>query len=82
MSTLDKKTTILFSPSLFKCLEALAKVKRTSIGNLIREAVKRQYGLLEENERLKAVKALGEINAPVKEWAEMEGEIEKGILDD
>ena len=82
MSTLDKKTTILFPSPLFKSLEALAKVKRTSIGNLIREAVKRQYGLLEENERLKAVKALGEINAPVKEWAEMEKEIEKGILND
>jgi len=40
---LTKKTTILFSPDLYDRLARLAKQRRTSVGELVREACRAQF---------------------------------------
>jgi len=71
---LSKKTTILFSPDLHERLTRLAAQRNTSIGELVRTAVERQYGLVSRTERLEAVGALGELTLPVGSPREMEKE--------
>ena len=71
---LSKKTTILFSPDLHERLTRLARQRKTSIGELVRTAVERQYGLVSREERLAAVGALGELGLPVGSPEEMEKE--------
>jgi predicted DNA-binding protein len=71
---LSKKTTILFSPDLHERLTRLAEQRGTSIGDLVRTAVERQYGLVSEDERLAAVDALGELDLPVGTPEQMEAE--------
>jgi len=71
---LSKKTTILFSPDLHERLARLAAQRRTSIGDLVRTAVERQYGLVSPEERLEAVSSLGELGLPVGSPEQMEEE--------
>lgn len=71
---LSKKTTILFSPDLHERLARLAEQRNTSIGDLVRTAVERQYGLVSREERLEAVNALGALRLPVGSPDEMERE--------
>lgn len=81
MQTLTKKTTILFSPDLYRQLEDIAKVTKTSVAQLIRQAVIRQYLLSDKKKRLEAVEHLAKIGGPVADWETMEQEIIKGHLD-
>jgi len=71
---LTKKTTILFPPDLHERLARLAEQRRTSIGDLVRTAVERQYGLVCKEERFQAVCSLGELDLPVGSAKEMEEE--------
>lgn len=80
MHTLTKKTTILFSPDLYRQLESLAEASKTSVANLIRQAVIQQYLLADRKKRLAAVQALRKMDLPVADWPAMEGEIAKGRL--
>jgi hypothetical protein len=68
---LSKKTTILLSPQLHKRLAQLASQRRTSVGDLIRRACERQYGLADEGSRMAAVRALAEFRLPVADVATM-----------
>lgn len=43
MCMLTKRTNILFDAALWQTLTSVAKAKRTSIGKLVREAVKEKY---------------------------------------
>ncbi len=74
MEKLTKKTTILLQPELHRRLSRLADQRRTSIGDLIRSAVKRQYGLGGSEERLRAVRALSALSLPVASPNEMKRE--------
>lgn len=74
METLSKKTTILLQPELHRRLTRLAGQRGTSIGELVRTAVERQYGLGGSEERLAAVSALAALQAPVGTPAEMKRE--------
>jgi len=65
MEKLTKKTTILLQPELHKRLSRLADQRGTSLGDLIRSAVERQYGLGGSEERLRAARALAELRLPV-----------------
>ena len=62
---LSKKTTILFSPELHDRLSQLATQTGTSLGNLVRTACERQYGLPTKEERLAAVASLAGLKLPV-----------------
>ena len=74
MEKLTKKTTILLQPELHRRLARLADQRRTSIGDLIRSAVERQYGLGGSEERLRAARALSALSLPVGSPGEMKRE--------
>ena len=71
---LSKKTTILLPPRLHQRLSRLAKHRRISLGQLIRQACERQYGLASEEERLGAVTELEALELPVDDPQAMKAE--------
>ncbi len=71
---LSKKTTILFPPELHKRLARLARQRGTSLGDLVRAACEKQYGLFSEEDRLSAVRGLSELALPVSDPATMKRE--------
>jgi len=76
MEQINKKTTILFSPSLHSLLAKLAEERRTSIGDLVRTACERQYrasGPTVE-EKLAALRHMSTLNLPVSDVATMKRE--------
>ena len=70
---LSKKTTILLSPVLHRRLTRLAALRQTSIGELVRTACERQYGLAGDEDRLAAARALAEFRLPVRRCTHDEG---------
>lgn len=78
METLTKKTTILFSPKIYRQLEQLAEKQGTSVAHLVRKAAIQCYLVPDRRTRLEAVKALAAMELPVAEWPRMEREIEQG----
>ncbi len=81
MESLTKKTTILLQPELHRRLARLAGQRGTSIGDLIRTAVERQYGLGGSDERRRAVRALAGLSLPVGTPAAMKRESVPGPED-
>ncbi len=71
---LSKKRTILFPPDLHERLLRLAQQRETSLGSLVRRAVEKQYGLVSPEDRLEAVRELGELALPVGTPGEMKRE--------
>ena len=74
MEKLTKKTTILLQPELHRRLTRLAEQRSTSLGDLVRTAVERQYGLGATEERLQAARALSALELPVAAVDEMKRE--------
>lgn len=68
---LSVKTTILLSKRLYGMLKGLSTAKKQSIGELIRSACEKQYGLFPENEVNEAVEQLAAMSLPVDEPAKM-----------
>tara|TARA_B100000949_G_scaffold185443_1_gene167441 strand:- start:231 stop:479 length:249 start_codon:yes stop_codon:yes gene_type:complete len=62
---LNKKTTVLFSDDLHRQLTNLARTEGKSLGQLVREACRIQYGLTTREEKLIALQKLKSLNAPV-----------------
>lgn len=62
---LSKKMTILLSPDLHTRLSRLAEQLGLSMGELIRTACERQYGIASQEDRLEAVRALSGLDLPV-----------------
>lgn len=71
---LSKKTTILFPPDLHTRLSRLATQRGTSLGNLVRMACEREYGLASRDDRLAAVRSLASLSLPVGTAEEMSRE--------
>lgn len=71
---LSKKITILLSTRLYRMLKAISRSKNRSIGDLIRSACKKQYGLYPEAEALEAVDRLSSLALPVGTPAAMKRE--------
>lgn len=71
MEQLSKKTTILFPPDLHARLLRLAQQRGTSLGELVRSACEKQYGMATLEERQAAVEALGAMSLPVGTPEEM-----------
>jgi len=74
MEKLTKKTTILLRPELHRRLTRLAEQRHTSVGDLIRTACERQYGLAGSEERMEAARALAALDLPVGSPEEMKWE--------
>jgi hypothetical protein len=71
---LTKKTTILLTPDLHKRLAEVARHRKTSIGQLIREACHTTYGGTDTPTRLAAIERLASLSLPVGEPAAMKSE--------
>lgn len=83
MATLTHKTTILLSPEDHLYLKKKASQQNTTIGDLIRTAIKKVFLKKKESHQEKTIKGwkkLFNANAPVADWPEMEKEIIKGWL--
>jgi hypothetical protein len=76
MERTNKKTTILFSPSLHALLEKLAEERQTSIGELVRTACERQYRTTGPTveEKLAALRRISALKLPVSDVATMKRE--------
>ncbi len=74
MDLLTKKTTILFKTELYDDLTTLARQRKVSVGELIREACRSQYFLTTRQERLSIVDQIAAMNLPVGTPEEMEME--------
>lgn len=74
MSTLTKRVQVLLSSDQYKRLETIAKARGTSIGALIRDAIKKLYFQPSQEERLQAVRTLANFKLPVSDWEQMERE--------
>ena len=68
---LSKKTTILFPPDLHRRLARLAALRGMSLGDLVRKACEREYGLASREERLAAVRELAALSLPIGTPEEM-----------
>lgn len=77
-----KKTTLLFEEEMYEKLKERAKREKASIGWLVREAVRIQYGIENKEKKLKALDRLKSLNLPVADSESIEKEIIKGALDD
>ena len=62
---LSKKTTILFSPELHDQLSRLAEQRGVSLGELVRSACAKQYGIVHNEARVEAVRELAQLSLPV-----------------
>jgi hypothetical protein len=71
---LSKKTTILFPPDLYEHLARLASQRRTSVGQLVRDACEVQYRRVPVDQRLGAVAELGRLSLPVADPETMKRE--------
>jgi predicted DNA-binding protein len=71
---LSKKTTILLSPEQHEHLTRMADKLGLSLGELVRRACEERYGTVSEEDRLQAVRELGELSLPVGDASEMERE--------
>ena len=80
MGTLTHKTTILLTPEEHQLLVQEARIARTTMGNLIRRAIRKLYFTSPQTKNKKAWNRLFQIKAPVGDWEQMEGEILKGRL--
>jgi len=71
---LTKKTTILFPADQYEQLAALALKQKSSVGELVLDACRLQYGRAGRAERLAAVTALSALDLPVSTPAVMKRE--------
>jgi predicted DNA-binding protein len=62
---LTHKTTVLLSEGLHRQLTQLAEERGQSLGELVRQACERQYGVADVDARLAAVEALRAMRLPV-----------------
>ena len=74
MDKLTKKTTILLQPDLHQRLTRLAAQRGTSLGELMRRACEKQYGIGGSKERIQAARAIGALELPVCAPAQMKHE--------
>jgi hypothetical protein len=66
--------SILFPPDLYNQLTSLAAQRQSSVGELVREACRKQYSLSTRTERLALIAQMAALNLPVGTPEEMERE--------
>lgn len=71
---LTRKTTIHFPPALYNRLARLAEQRRSSVGELVRDACRVQYFLSSREERVALVREMASMGLPVGTPEEMERE--------
>lgn len=77
---LEARLEIRLRPEQLQKLKEEAAAKKTSVGDLVREAIDQRYAVSPED-KLNAVRDMASINAPVADWDQMKKEIEAGHLE-
>ena len=73
---LTKRTQILMEPEMFEHLERLSRRRKTSVGELIREALREKYLRSRSRDRARElVERLCAIDLPVDDWPVIEEEL-------
>ncbi|MBW8876672.1 MAG: ribbon-helix-helix protein, CopG family [Acidobacteria bacterium] len=72
-----RKTQVLLRSDEYERLEAIAAQRRTSVPDLIREAVRDRYLPLAER-RKRAVEAICQLRIPIPDWDTLEKETAEG----
>lgn len=78
MPRLTRRIEVLFSEEMAVYLKGVAERERSSVGTLIRKAVREKYDIASRDEKLAAVERLYALEAPIGEWSLMEREIIEG----
>jgi hypothetical protein len=83
-ATLERRVEVLFAEDELARLRSYAAAQRASVGEIVREAVRRQILEPDEAARLQAVADLtsGELGLDWPEWAELEAEMSRDIVRD
>lgn len=76
-----KRAQILMEPDDYARLEEIARRKRVSVAELIREAVRERY-LADDRRRLIDEILAMELDLDLEDWEEVEREVEDGHTDD
>ncbi len=76
---LEARLEIRLTPEQLQKLKDEASARDMSVGSLVRETLEMRYAVSRED-KLAAVKKLGDLKAPVKNWEELKEEIEQGML--
>ena len=76
---LDARLEIRLTPEQLQKLKDEASARDISVGSLVRETLEMRYAV-SQKDKLAAVKKLGELKTPVKNWEEIKKEIELGML--
>ncbi len=80
MPIYTKRLQVLLSPYMWDRLRALAQERRTSVAELVRDAVKRTYfSDYAASTPLDAVRRLEGMGLPVSDWEQME--MESGVFE-
>ena len=80
MGTLTHKTTILLAPEEHRFLVQEARKAQTTMGALIRRAIRKLYLSPPRDRNIKIWEKLFRLKAPTADWDQMEAEILKGRL--
>lgn len=76
---LEARLEIRLTPEQLQKLKSEASSREISVGSLVRETLEMRYAVSRED-KLTAVKKLGDLETPVKNWKELKKEIEQGML--
>ncbi|MFB3921364.1 MAG: ribbon-helix-helix protein, CopG family [Terriglobia bacterium] len=71
-----RRTQILMNPEEFRRLRELARRKKTSVGELVRNAVRATYLKPQNSDRKAIVEAILRMNLPTISWSHARKEIE------
>lgn len=74
----NRRTQILMDPEEHRRLRELARRKKTSVGELIRTAVRATYLATRKPDRKPIVEAILQMNLPAISWNRARREIEAG----
>ena len=80
MEQIEKKTTILLTRDLYRRLLKLSKIRKKSMGQLLREAAEREYFSAPSSEKKKIIRQMASMNVPVGSPQDIKREILKGFL--
>ncbi len=70
-----RRAQILMDPAEYKSLQRIARQRQTSVGELIRVAVRDRY-LSPTDDRREAATRIAAMNLPVEDWATTKQELE------
>ncbi len=76
---LEARLEIRLTPEQLQKLKGEASARDISVGSLVRETLEMRFAISQED-KLEAVKKLGNIETTVKNWEEMKKEIEQGMF--